>query len=108
MDQRGARNRNWKGGVSAEAYRYTKRFRVKYPEKARAHDKVRRAIEAGLLVRMPCEACGAERAHAHHEDYSAPLDVRWICQKCHSGVHAGSLRVESPRTPFEWRGRVRK
>lgn len=49
---------------------------------------VRRAIEAGRLVRQPCEICGASPAQAHHDDYSRPLDVRWLCRAHHAEHHA--------------------
>ena len=62
-------------------------------EKAQAYQAVRRAIESGRLVRpSSCERCGAlnapcsdgrSRIHAHHHDYSRPLDVEWICANCH-------------------------
>ena len=118
-NQNGARNRNWKGGVSRDGYRYTKRFREKNPEKVLAHDRVRRAKEAGILVPGPCEVCGATNAHAHHEDYSKPLEVRWICQPCHNAVHAGERRptprpapvaaeARRPLGGFLWRGKWRK
>jgi len=55
--------------------------------KARARHKVYKAIKAGRLVRKPCEACGALTTHAHHHDYSKPLDVKWLCPACHSMVH---------------------
>jgi hypothetical protein len=31
--------------------------------------------------------CGEPKVHAHHEDYSRPLDVTWLCQKCHVQRH---------------------
>jgi len=86
-DRQGEANPNWKGGVAKDHYRYAKRFKAKSPEKARAHKLVYYAKKAGKLIPGPCERCGAARAHAHHEDYSKPLEVRWICQLCHNRHH---------------------
>lgn len=51
----------------------------KYPERRRAHHKVRYALAAGKLKRTPCVVCGVTTVQAHHEDYSKPLDVIWLC-----------------------------
>jgi ribosomal protein S27AE len=48
---------------------------------------VARAIREGVLVRQPCERCETAKTEAHHEDYSRPLDVVWLCRKCHSLRH---------------------
>lgn len=53
-----------------------------------ARRKVRSAIVAGKLKRQPCEVCGASRVHAHHDDYSKPLAVRWLCHPHHVAHHA--------------------
>lgn len=45
------------------------------------------AIKRGRLVRQPCEVCGAERVEAHHDDYSRPYDVRWLCKRHHDEHH---------------------
>lgn len=45
------------------------------------------AIARGELVRQPCEVCGAEKADAHHPDYSKPLDVMWLCRAHHIAEH---------------------
>ena len=52
-----------------------------------AQQKVRAAIKAGVITRKPCEPCGAEKAEAHHDDYNKPLEVRWLCSKCHHEWH---------------------
>jgi hypothetical protein len=44
------------------------------------------AVKKGEIVRQPCEVCGAD-AQAHHDDYSRPLDVRWLCTKHHAEHH---------------------
>jgi len=67
----------------------------KYPEKVRAQQMVQRAVRAGRLVRKPCEMCGAGKTVAHHDDYSKPLDVRWLCHSCHKSHHA-QLRGKTP------------
>jgi hypothetical protein len=45
------------------------------------------AIRSGKLVRGLCEVCGAAKPEAHHDDYSKPLDVRWLCSKHHKQLH---------------------
>jgi hypothetical protein len=54
----------------------------------KARRKVRHEIVMGRMQRQPCEVCGAEEVHAHHDDYSKPLDVRWLCPSHHREHHA--------------------
>lgn len=45
-------------------------------------------LRDGKLIRQPCERCGDNQAvDAHHEDYSKPLDVMWLCKKHHGERH---------------------
>lgn len=55
--------------------------------KRRARMAAKNAVRDGRLIRRPCEDCGAEPAQGHHEDYSKPLEVRWLCVRCHSARH---------------------
>ena len=57
------------------------------PLAKKAHWTVHNAIRDGRLVREPCEVCGAEKSDAHHDDYSQPLAVRWLCRKHHGEQH---------------------
>jgi hypothetical protein len=57
------------------------------PEKERARWTVKNALRYGLLAKQPCEVCGVEKVDAHHEDYSRPLDVRWLCRRHHAAEH---------------------
>lgn len=52
-----------------------------------AHKAVENAIKNGGLVSRDCERCGAEKTHAHHDDYNKPLAVMWLCAKCHFHRH---------------------
>jgi hypothetical protein len=54
------------------------------PVKLAAYWKVQNAIKTGRLARQPCKECGAKKSQAHHEDYSKPLDVEWLCVACHN------------------------
>jgi hypothetical protein len=55
------------------------------PEHVRARKRLHRAIERGDIARpSSCSECGvACKPEAHHEDYSRPLDVAWLCALCH-------------------------
>ena len=61
--------------------------------KERVYRLVRTALKNGSLIRpSACQLCGINpgvavdgrsKIHAHHHDYSKPLDVEWLCAKCH-------------------------
>jgi len=51
------------------------------------------AIRDGKLIPKPCEKCGESKAEAHHDDYSKPLEVRWLCRKHHLEHHGKVSRV---------------
>lgn len=56
--------------------------------KLRSYAKVGYAIRKGTLIKRPCEVCGStSRVEAHHDDYNRPLEVRWLCKKCHEKWH---------------------
>lgn len=53
-----------------------------------ARIKAQKAVKSGKLCRQPCEVCGQfSPIHAHHEDYSKPMDVVWLCPLHHSERH---------------------
>lgn len=68
-------------------YESTKRWRLKNRAKFLAHSQVRYAVKIGKLAKQSCEVCGKPFAYAHHDDYSKPLEVRWLCQKHHMEHH---------------------
>lgn len=61
----------------------TKKHRKKYPEKYKARMAVSNAVRDKRLIKLPCCVCGDVKSTAHHEDYSKPLEVVWVCLKHH-------------------------
>ena len=85
-----ARNKSWQQrnpGNSAKK-------RAHYKIQRSAHGKVNYAIKIGKLIRKPCQSCGDKKSFAHHEDYSKPLDVKWLCPACHNAHHANVISLK--------------
>lgn len=72
------RNREW-----------SKRWARDNPEKVRAQSAIGYEVRVGRIVRPErCSRCEvAGNVHAHHEDYSKPLEVKWLCVDCHAIRH---------------------
>lgn len=66
----------------------TATYRNNHPLAYKAHIAVQTAIRNGTLKRKPCQECGSNRSHAHHDDYKRKLDVIWLCHTCHMIRHA--------------------
>jgi len=69
------------------------RWRRKNAPKYLAHVAVQRALRSGDLIKGPCAVCGTSEPpiDGHHDDYSRPLDVTWLCRKHHARLHATGL-----------------
>ena len=80
-------NRKWKVANPEKVRGYHRRQKAKHPERVKAHHAVEYAIKSGKLIPLPCEVCGKEKSEAHHEDYSLPLSVRWLCRRHHVEQH---------------------
>ncbi len=61
-------------------------YAKKYPEKVKARN------QSAYHIKIPegelCQICNKELAvERHHQDYSQPLDVLFLCRKCHKVIH---------------------
>jgi hypothetical protein len=67
----------------------TREYREKNPEKYKARYAVSNALAKGKISKDEiCTICKTEcKLQAHHEDYSKPLDVIWVCVDCHAKIH---------------------
>jgi actin-related protein len=83
---------NWSKFNRERLNEYQREWYKKNKEKRRAHVLLNRAISSGKIMRPNCcSQCNVIcKPDGHHEDYSSPLNVIWICRKCHSR--------KSPRT----------
>ncbi len=54
-----------------------------------AHITVAAAKRYGVLdPSKTCQRCKRQtKIHGHHNDYSKPLEILWLCPKCHQAVH---------------------
>ena len=65
-------------------------------EKTLIRGRVTNAINKGILTRpSTCGDCGKDfdRIIAHHEDYSKPFDVSWVCHPCHRKRHSHNTKL---------------
>ena len=65
-------------------------YKKKHPEKVRARDiaKYRIKIPQGQI----CVLCNKNIAtDRHHDDYSKPLDVKFVCRSCNNKMEGGSV-----------------
>ena len=72
-------------------YETRSQYKSADPIRRLAHSKVTYAVRSGKLKRQPCEVCADSSTHAHHDDYSKPLDVRWLCPLHHAEWHKNNL-----------------
>jgi hypothetical protein len=58
-------------------------------EKKYAHGRISSGLR-NKSIKKPiiCEGCKENhKLNGHHEDYSKPLDVVWLCDDCHRFIH---------------------
>lgn len=67
---------------------WRKQNRWKNRLKINARNRVWNLILSGKLSKKPCSKCPDKMGEAHHTDYTRPLEIIWLCRKCHNKEHA--------------------
>jgi hypothetical protein len=93
-DARNKRDPAHRRAILLASYHHRKNLKPKkkhpvkpYDHKVKARRALQHEVRLGRIKRQPCERCRKPNADAHHDDYSKPLDVRWLCSLCHAAVH---------------------
>jgi hypothetical protein len=80
-------------GVSKEIRRKAKQaWKERNPGKRKAETVLSNALRDGKIQKASCAACKKNpiphtKVHAHHSDYTKPLDVTWLCPVHHKAWH---------------------
>ncbi len=69
-----------------------KQQRERWHDKQRARQAAGKALLNGTITKpTACTRCHhippPHCLHGHHEDYSKPLEVIWLCARCHGALH---------------------
>lgn len=63
-------------------------YKKYYPERARVHYIIKSLFKKKKITKQPCIICGSTTyIHAHHNNYNFPLQITWLCPKCHHDWH---------------------
>ena len=84
IDRAAKTTSTWKKENPKRVAEYNARHRKNNPEKIIARNSANYAEKIGCLIKQPCEICGNIQVGKHHDDYAKPLEVKWLCTKCHS------------------------
>lgn len=66
-----------------------KLYRLKNKDKTTSHYLANQALKHGIIKRKnECEKCNKKtRLEMHHQDYKKPLEVIFLCCRCHYHAH---------------------
>lgn len=67
----------------------TATYNKRHPMRYAARVITRKSVRDGKLVKLEkCSECeSTNKIEGHHDDYTKPLEVRWLCEACHKQWH---------------------
>jgi len=82
-------NKEWR---KENGYNNEQNWRDKNIDKAKAQRLLQIAVKTGKVKKQNCKECGSDKnIQGHHEDYTKPLEVLWLCPLCHKRLHITKL-----------------
>lgn len=75
--------------AKSNARKSVKKSKEKYRNATLSRSALSNAIISGRVIREPsCSVCSSTKlVQGHHDDYDRPLDIIWLCVKCHRSWH---------------------
>jgi transposase-like protein len=70
-------------------------YKKRYPMVYASHVIANNAIREGKLVpAKKCSVCNStNKIEGHHDNYTKPLVVRWLCEPCHKTWHQNNKPI---------------
>lgn len=86
----------WRKENREKVSKRTSKWKKDNPLKSKAHQCVMWALRLNVLQRPEeCQGCKRKlKVEGHHNDYSKPLEVEWLCRLCHMHKHDKLLYIE--------------
>lgn len=102
LDCNNVRKRKYYNEHSQSIYKIICKSNKKYPEKSRARSAIHRAINRNQIIKPEiCQKCGVIKSlQGHHPNYLKPLEVVWLCKKCHKKEHINKQTKSSLRLQY--------
>jgi hypothetical protein len=101
-----AKNRDHINEKSRERYAIDKSPIIerdrRHAEKIKAQHLVQTYVRRGKILKPKiCSICNCEskKIEGHHADYSKPLEVIWVCSRCHHNIHKSLKERVQPERP---------
>ena len=79
--------KKWHEKNKDKVRKYYNKRREEHPEIFKCYTAVRTKLRNGTLKKGKCVICDSTKTEAHHEDYSKPFDIVWLCKKHHGLIH---------------------
>ena len=92
----------WRKNNPEKARDLTMKWRVMNREKFKVEQCLQRAVKNGQVKKEDsCSRCNSiGKVMAHHEDYTKPLDIIWLCPLCHVQHHRNKATDKNAKSNF--------
>lgn len=96
-EERRILTRKWRERNKGKKQEYSKEYAKMYAreysrrpfisQKISCRRKSRYYVEIGKIIKKNCTVCDSPNSQIHHQDYTKPLEVIWLCKKHHTELH---------------------